>query len=82
MKSSLGKVFDREFARAVMKEASAMQPRIAEGDSREALRRVKLLRTGFTRTYRFGRLQNVGVSKQRGSTTSTPKLEKSSEGLF
>lgn len=47
VESSLGKVFDREFARAVMKEASAMQQRIAESDSREALRRVELLRARF-----------------------------------
>ena len=45
--SSLGKVFDREFARAVMKEASLLQHRIAELQGPAALRRVELLRARF-----------------------------------
>ena len=45
--SSLGKVFDREFARAVMKEASLLQHRIAELQGSAALRRVELLRARF-----------------------------------
>lgn len=45
--SSLGKIFDREFARAVMKEASQLQLRIAEQNGPAALRRVELLRARF-----------------------------------
>lgn len=45
--SSLGKVFDREFARAVMKEASLLQFQTAELQGSAALRRVELLRARF-----------------------------------
>lgn len=45
--SSLGNVFDREFARAVMREASLLQLRIAELQGPAALRRVELLRARF-----------------------------------
>lgn len=45
--SSLGKVFDREFALAVMKEASVVQARIAESQGPAPLRRVELLQARF-----------------------------------
>ncbi len=45
--SSLGDVFDREFARAVMKEASLLQLRMADLQGPAALRRVELLRARF-----------------------------------
>lgn len=45
--SSLGRVFDREFARAVMKEASVVQARLAESRGPASVRRVELLRARF-----------------------------------
>jgi RNA polymerase sigma-70 factor (ECF subfamily) len=45
--SSLGKVFDREFARAVMKEASQVQTKAAEELGPAAVLRIKLLHTRF-----------------------------------
>ncbi len=45
--SSLGNIFDREFARAVMKEASQLQYRNAELQGPAALKRVELLRARF-----------------------------------
>lgn len=44
---SLSKVFDREWARAVMREAAELQTRRARETSPEALRRVELLHLRF-----------------------------------
>lgn len=45
--SSVGQVFDREFARAIMKEASVVQARMAEARGTDSVRRVELLRARF-----------------------------------
>jgi RNA polymerase sigma-70 factor (ECF subfamily) len=44
---SLARVFDRVWARSVMREAAARQAEWAEGEGEEALRRVDLLRLRF-----------------------------------
>ncbi len=46
--ATVGEVFDREYARAIMKEASQLQLRNAESLGDVAIRRVELLRTRFT----------------------------------
>lgn len=45
--ATVGKAFDREYARAIMKEASQRQRQIAESQGDAALRRVELLNARF-----------------------------------
>lgn len=44
---TVGKIFDREFAKATVKEASVLQQRIAEAVGEAAVRRVELLHLRF-----------------------------------
>jgi len=46
--ATVGEVFDREYARAIMKEASQLQRRIAESQGDAAVRRVELLHARFS----------------------------------
>ncbi len=46
--ATVGEVFDREYARAIMKEASLRQRRIAELQGDAAVRRVELLQARFS----------------------------------
>ncbi len=46
--ATVGEVFDREYARAIMKEASQLQRRIAESQDDAAVRRVELLHARFS----------------------------------
>lgn len=46
--ATVGKAFDREYARAIMKEASQLQRRIAESQGDAAVRRVDLLHARFS----------------------------------
>jgi RNA polymerase sigma-70 factor (ECF subfamily) len=45
--TTVGQVFDREFARAVMREASQLQLRLAQAEGPHALRRFQLLSLRF-----------------------------------
>lgn len=44
---TIGKIFDREYARATVKEASVLQRRLAEANGEAAIRRVELLHLRF-----------------------------------
>ena len=75
----LSRVFDREWARAMMREAADRQREAAEAGGPDAQRRVELLRMRFSEGWPIREIARIcGKPIRRTSTASTRGREKSS----